>query len=33
MWISDDTDRIPLEVRAGVFIGDVRVTLTGQGKL
>lgn len=27
LWLSDDKQRIPLEVRAPVFIGDVRVTL------
>lgn len=27
LWLSDDTDRIPLELRAAVFIGDVRATL------
>lgn len=32
LWLSDDDDRIPLEVRAGVFIGDVRVTLSGVAK-
>ncbi|WP_338285493.1 DUF3108 domain-containing protein [Luteolibacter sp. LG18] len=32
LWLSDDADRIPLEIRAGVFIGDVRVTLAGQAK-
>ncbi|MGC4016172.1 MAG: DUF3108 domain-containing protein [Luteolibacter sp.] len=32
LWLSDDADRVPLEIRAGVFIGDVRVTLAGQRK-
>jgi hypothetical protein len=29
LWLSDDTDRIPVEFRAAVFIGDVRATLAG----
>lgn len=29
LWLSDDADRIPIEFRAAVFIGDVRATLTG----
>lgn len=29
LWLSDDDDRIPVEFRAAVFIGDVRATLTG----
>jgi hypothetical protein len=29
LWLSDDKERIPLEIRAAVFIGDVRVVLTG----
>lgn len=29
LWLSDDKDRIPLEFRAPVFIGDVRATLSG----
>lgn len=32
LWLSDDADRIPLEIRAGVFIGDVRVTLANKAK-
>lgn len=28
LWLSDDDDRIPIEFRAAVFIGDVRATLT-----
>jgi hypothetical protein len=28
LWLSDDTDRIPLEFRAPVYIGDVRAVLT-----
>ncbi len=27
LWLSDDLHRIPLEIRASVFIGDVRATL------
>ena len=33
LWLSDDADRIPLELRAAVFIGDVRATLAGFRKL
>jgi len=33
LWLSDDADRIPVELRADVFIGDVRATLTGSRKL
>jgi hypothetical protein len=29
LWLSDDSDRIPVEFRAAVFIGDVRATLAG----
>ena len=28
LWLSDDTDRIPLEIRAAAYIGDVRAVLT-----
>ncbi len=28
LWLTDDAARIPLELRAPVFIGDVRATLT-----
>jgi hypothetical protein len=28
LWLSDDDDRIPIEFRAAIFIGDVRATLT-----
>lgn len=28
LWLSDDTDRVPLEIRAAVYIGDVRAVLT-----
>ena len=27
LWISDDADRIPLELRVAAYIGDVRMTL------
>ncbi len=30
LWISDDTHRIPLEMRVAAFIGDVRMTLHQQ---
>jgi hypothetical protein len=33
LWLSDDTDRIPVEFRAAVFIGDVRAILSGFRKL
>ena len=33
LWLSDDADRIPVELRAAVFIGDIRATLTGYRKL
>ncbi|MCX6867944.1 MAG: DUF3108 domain-containing protein [Verrucomicrobia bacterium] len=33
IWLSDDAERIPVELRAAVFIGDIRVTLTGHQKL
>lgn len=29
LWLSDDADRVPVELRAAVFIGDIRATLTG----
>ncbi|MFN4943276.1 MAG: DUF3108 domain-containing protein [Akkermansiaceae bacterium] len=32
LWLSDDTDRIPLEVRASVYIGDVRAVLSKHTK-
>ncbi|MES2657470.1 MAG: DUF3108 domain-containing protein [Verrucomicrobiota bacterium] len=32
MWLSDDADRIPIELRAAVFIGDVRATLVSHVK-
>jgi len=28
LWLSDDSDRVPLELRASVYIGDVRAVLT-----
>ena len=28
LWLSDDAERIPIELRAAVFIGDIRATLT-----
>lgn len=28
LWLSDDADRVPLELRAAVYIGDVRAVLT-----
>ncbi|NJM38710.1 MAG: DUF3108 domain-containing protein [Akkermansiaceae bacterium] len=33
LWLSNDADRVPIELRAAVFIGDVRATLTNQKKL
>lgn len=33
LWLSDDADRVPLELRAAVFIGDVRAVLTRFRKL
>jgi len=32
LWLSDDADRIPIEVRAAVYIGDVRAVLTKHTK-
>jgi hypothetical protein len=32
LWLSDDADRIPIELRAAVFIGDVRATLAAHRK-
>jgi len=29
VWLSDDADRIPIELRASVYIGDVRAVMTG----
>jgi len=33
LWLSDDNDRIPLEMRADIFWGDVRAVLTSRKKL
>jgi hypothetical protein len=33
LWLSDDADRIPVEFRAAVFIGDIRATLADYKKL
>ena len=33
LWLSDDADRIPVELRAAAFIGDVRATLVDLKKL
>ena len=30
LWISDDHERLPVELRTEVFIGDVRAVLTGK---
>ena len=32
VWISDDQERIPIEIRASAFIGDVRAVLTSYKK-
>jgi hypothetical protein len=32
LWLSDDADRVPLELRAAVYIGDVRAVLTNFSK-
>lgn len=32
LWLSDDADRVPLELRAAVFIGDIRATLAKHRK-
>ncbi len=32
LWLSDDNDRIPIEFRAAVFIGDIRATLANYQK-
>ncbi len=32
LWLSNDADRIPIEFRAAVFIGDVRATLSKHQK-
>lgn len=33
LWLADDRDRLPLELRAKVFIGDVRLSLKGARSL
>ena len=33
LWLSDDANRIPVELRSEVFIGDVRMTLSGARRL
>jgi len=33
LWLSDDANRIPVELRAEIYIGDVRMTLAGHRKL
>jgi len=33
VWLSDDSQRIPLEVRAKVWVGDVRMSLLKQKAL
>jgi hypothetical protein len=33
IWISDDAERLPLELRSKVFIGDVRAVLTAKSYL
>jgi Protein of unknown function (DUF3108) len=33
LWLSDDAERIPIELRAAAFIGNVRVTLAKHHKL
>jgi hypothetical protein len=30
MWLSDDRERLPVELRTEVFIGDVRAILVGK---
>jgi hypothetical protein len=32
LWLSDDADRIPIELRAAAFIGEIRATLTAHRK-
>jgi hypothetical protein len=32
LWLSDDADRIPFDLRAAAFIGEVRATLVGHRK-
>ena len=33
IWVSDDAERIPLEFRSKVFVGDVRAVLTSKSYL
>ena len=33
LWLSDDANRIPVELRSEVFIGDVRMTLAAARRL
>jgi len=33
LWLTDDANRIPIELRSKVFIGDVRMTLKSMKKL
>lgn len=33
LWLSDDANRIPVELRSEVFIGDVRMSLAGHKAL
>lgn len=33
LWLSDDGDRVPVELRAAAFIGEVRATLATHRKL
>ena len=33
LWLSDDYDRVPLELRAEIFLGDVRAVLIQRKKL
>jgi hypothetical protein len=33
LWLSDDADRVIVELRAAVFIGDVRAVLVKNEKL
>ena len=30
LWLSDDNERLPIEIRSEVFIGDVRAILVGK---
>lgn len=32
LWLSDDADRVPIELRAAVFVGDVRAKLSAHRK-